>query len=271
MENALSTFSAEISVWGGQGVDFCGGWERQRRDGRVGGGGVGRQRWLGGRAPLPGGSFWGSLGSQLEAQLLACPLALPASAVGLEAVQDGDDLWQLIVEAQMSTETSERGRRGFYEARRSGLSGKIRNQLKDGPCPALWMGFRGPRDEAPVFEGLSVVPGHLCSQLHGKMRVLVLRQDLLSVPPGVETLAQIFSKLSHGKEHHSRSVRCEGSRSAWLGRDKRLQVAAQARPMQSSDLMLLFFHRLDTFDKNLPYAFWQRVFLFSLFLFLIFF
>lgn len=37
VENALYRFSAEISVWGGQGVDFCQEWEQQRGDGWVGG------------------------------------------------------------------------------------------------------------------------------------------------------------------------------------------------------------------------------------------
>lgn len=128
---------------------------------------------------------------------------------------------------------------------------------------------RGGGGQGSIFEGLSVVPGHLSSQLHGRMQVLVLGQDLLSVPPGVETLAQKLPKLSHGKEHLNGGGRWERSPSGglWevrLGRDKCLQVAAQARPMQSMNSTLLFFHRLDKFDRNLPYAFRQCVFLFSL-------
>lgn len=52
-----------------------------------------------------------------------------------------------------------------------------------------------------------MVPGHLWSQLHGKLQVLVLGQDLFSIPPGVETLAQKSSKLSHGKEHHNCGIK----------------------------------------------------------------
>lgn len=69
------------------------------------------------------------------------PSALPVGAVGLEAVWDGESIWQLIAKVQMSTEVSRRGGGGgFSKARRSGLSSGIRNQLQDGLCPASWLG-----------------------------------------------------------------------------------------------------------------------------------
>lgn len=126
-----------------------------------------------------------------------------------------------------------------------------------------------------VLRGVLWCPGTFgpsCTQ------VLVLGEDLLSVVPGVETLAQNFSKLSRGKKHHNGGVKGERSLRAWLleragsaclGRDKCLQVAAQAWPREDESV-LCFFCRLK-FDRNLPYAFRQGVFLFSLYDFFNFF
>lgn len=64
-----------------------------------------------------------------------------------------------------------------------------------------------------VLRGFLWCPGTFgpsCTQ------VLVLGEDLLSVVPGVETLAQNFSKLSRGKKHHNGGVKGERSLRAWL-------------------------------------------------------
>lgn len=117
----------------------------------------------GGASPTAGVLGLGGLGLQVEAWLLTHLPALPVGAMGLEAVRDGEDIWQLIVEVQMSTEVSRKGGGGFYKARRSGLSSGIRNQLEDEPLSCLWTGFHG--SSASCTKGqMSHCSHHPCGQ-----------------------------------------------------------------------------------------------------------